>query len=144
MPTDEYQRLRRKIDRTIEKVTEYPPTDAGRQYVRYLMSMRAGMTQVRYLDRPKTYHDHQIALETVNCFPLNPINCKTLLRVSPSELERLVRMFGDHDAFRSRGRKPQAPAKLQIAVCLARLGSGNSVDTIQRIFDLPSRFSSSE
>ena len=106
----------------------------------FLVCLRADVASRRYLDRHPvchTYQQHQYILQANARFPGIDSTHKQLFRVTTSEFRRLVRLFGDDEVFVPRGRKPMAPAKLQLAVLLHRMAHGHSVAQIGLFFHLP-------
>jgi len=137
MPNNDFPRFLNKLDALIETWTEYRHRRLGRVYLLYLIAMRAKYSNQRYLERPSRYNNHLNAIRDEDRLPKTDGEARKMLRISLRELDVLVSMFGQHEAFQPlRGRRPASP-RLQIAVCLYRLATGNTEDTCKRMFRLP-------
>lgn len=142
MPNNDFPRFLKKLDALIETWTEYRHCRLGRVYLLYLIAMRAKYSTQRYLERPSKYRNHLTAIRDEDRLPKTDSKSRKMLRISLQELNILVNMFGQHEAFQPlRGRRPASP-RVQLAVCLYRLATGNTEDTCERIFRLPRRFQS--
>lgn len=138
MPHDDRPRFFKKIDCLIEEYTLLRRRPGARKYLRYLIALRAQMSQKRYLERPTVYRDCLYQLSDDDRLPKTNAQSKQMLRISLRELDMLVDLFGSNEAFLpKRGRRP-ASSRLQLAVCLYRLASGNTEATCETIFKLPS------
>jgi len=139
MPHNDFTAFLKHLDDLILQTTLHMTSKTARRYLTYLLSMRARMSMQRYLERPKTYTNHQRAMENDLRMPKTPQEYKARLRVSPTEFNRLVDMIGNHPVFLHKKRRPQYPAKVQIAVTLNRLAHNACLAAIEREFSLPSK-----
>jgi hypothetical protein len=115
------------------------------QLFQYLQQHRQ-LVEQRYLDRREgeaKYSSHNyLNLDDSRRFPDRESMHKAVLRVSSSELARLVLLVGDHPSLNTHGRKPAAPPQLQLAVFLNRMAHAGSINTIAHTFDIPRKVSS--
>ena len=138
MPKDNRQRLLQNISKEIHQLMCLRTLKPACERLRHLLDYQEELERERYLGRSSHYRSHDLTNDGPARFPISPLDYKELLRMSQTEFERLVRMYGSDPVFSSTGKKPQAPAKLQLATFIHRLASGNSVPSIKARFGITS------
>ena len=145
MPTPSQRAIAlRKIEHRINRLSHLITCSPARRLYLFYVSLYDSISSRRYLDhRPlfPSYQKHRYILQANLRFPGIDSHHKQLLRVTHTEFDRLLRIFGDDVMFQAKGRKPMAPAKLQLAVLLHRMAHGHSIPQIAALFNLPGKFS---
>lgn len=126
----------KKIECQIEKLEPFTGIHPVRRILAFMTFYHGMIDNTRYLDRPKRYRTRNLALDNGWRFQNDPARHRNLLQMTASEFKRLCSIFGGDIVFQSKGKRPQAPAPLQLAVAIHRMASGNTLGTIATIFDI--------
>lgn len=140
MPTSSLLRQNIKdLDERLEELTQILACTRSPQLCRLynrLAEVRRRFETMRYWDRHPVgpgYRPSEYTHSMTRLMAYAPNQHKHMFRMSSSELEALVRLYGDHPVFVSTGRKPQAPAAYQLGAFVIRLAHGHDLKTLRVI-----------
>lgn len=117
----------------------YISSSLFRRQIGLLLSLRKIHENSRYYQRiphSSHYENHDYLFLRSSLLPSTDDKIIKTLHMNRAEFTSVVALFGDDDIFKSQGRKPQAPPKVQLATCIYRMAGGESIRTVQNHFNL--------
>jgi hypothetical protein len=136
MPNDLRPRLICRLAKYIEELTQYEHIRPTRCYLKYLCMLYDDLESNRYLNRPRKYRSHNLHLDNGLRFHDVDRTHRILLQMTVRELGRIVDIFGDDRALKSRGKRPMAPPGLQLRVFVHRMAFGSTCESIAALFHI--------
>lgn len=133
------QEALREIDNRISSLLPYISSSLFRRQIGLLLSLRKIHENSRYYQRiphSSHYENHDYLFLRSSLLPSTDDKIIKTLHMNRAEFTSVVALFGDDEIFKSQGRKPQAPPKVQLATCIYRMAGGESIRTVQNHFNL--------
>lgn len=136
------QRLLQNLERYIVQEAVSADDTEDEENIDDLLDFYSIIQQSRYLERGLSHDEKRRRLYAEGfrrCMSQNDLDFARDLRVTKVEFQLIASLISTHPILLSTGRKPQAPAHIQLAVVLWRLthhGDGSSAFQVGRLWGI--------